>query len=99
MAWRDSDALKAICELREHGNVWALRDNPDWQQSGFALSPALPRTTGEIVDGGSPRPVQWFFDNLLPEEGSRRQARLEQLFLEWVRLGHDAVSMRGCGPS
>lgn len=63
---------RQVGELREHGNVWALRYKPEWQQSGFDLSPALPRTAGEIVDGGSLRPVQWFFDNLLPEEGSRR---------------------------
>lgn len=67
--WLDS---QKVGELREQGNLWALRYEPSWQASGFDLSPALPRADGEIVDGASLRPVQWFFDNLLPEEGSRR---------------------------
>lgn len=59
--------------LEEQNNIWALRYTPEWLASpdGFDLSPALPRGRGEIVDGGSDRPVQWFFDNLLPEEGAR----------------------------
>src|SRR5690554_2422464 len=65
------DAQK-IGELREQGNLWAFEYESAWQASGFDLSPALSRANGEIVDGASLRPVQWFFDNLLPEEGSRR---------------------------
>lgn len=62
-----------IGELSEHGAVWRFRYTPEWQvrSDGFDLSPALPRAAGEIVDGSSRRPVQWFFDNLLPEEGAR----------------------------
>lgn len=67
-AWLDT---RKVGELREQGNVWAFRYEPDWQAAGFDLSPALPRAAGEIVDGGSLRPVQWYFDNLLPEEGAR----------------------------
>ena len=65
------DAQK-VGELREQGNLWAFEYESAWQASGFDLSPAIPRANGEIVDGASLRPVQWFFDNLLPEEGSRR---------------------------
>lgn len=59
--------------LEEQNNVWAFRYTPEWiaNPQGFDLSPALQRSEGEIVDGGSDRPVQWFFDNLLPEEGAR----------------------------
>lgn len=62
-----------VGELRETNNVWSLEYDAEWQGSaeGFDLSPALPRAQGLIVDGGSVRPVQWFFDNLLPEEGAR----------------------------
>lgn len=62
-----------IGELREAGNLWSFAYNVDWQASpdAFALSPSLPLAEGEIVDGASQRPVQWFFDNLLPEEGAR----------------------------
>jgi len=62
---------RKVGQLREQGNIWALRYTSQWQAQGFDLSPALPRAGGEIIDGASLRPVQWFFDNLLPEEGSR----------------------------
>ncbi|MCD9006336.1 HipA domain-containing protein [Luteimonas sp. XNQY3] len=62
---------RRVGELREHGNVWALAYDPQWQATGFDLAPGLPRAEGELVDGASLRPVQWFFDNLLPEEGAR----------------------------
>lgn len=54
------------------------------QPSGqrYPLSPALPLNSELQLDGGTARPVQWFFDNLLPEEklreviGKERTARL-----------------------
>ncbi len=67
--WLDQ---RRVGELREQGNLWAFRYDPAWRQVGLDLSPALPRAAGEIVDGASLRPVQWFFDNLLPEEDARR---------------------------
>lgn len=67
--WLD---VRKVGELREQGNLWAFSYEREWQAAGFDLSPALPRAHGEIVDGASLRPVQWFFDNLLPEEGARR---------------------------
>lgn len=63
---------RQVGQLREQGNIWAFRYAPEWLAQGFDLSPALPRTADGIVDGASLRPVQWFFDNLLPEEGSRQ---------------------------
>lgn len=63
---------RKVGELREQGNLWAFEYAADWRESGFDLAPALPRAEGGIVDGASLRPVQWFFDNLLPEEGARR---------------------------
>lgn len=59
--------------LREAGSVWAFDYDPAWVASpvGFDLAPGLPRAAGRIEDGGSRRPVQWFFDNLLPEEQAR----------------------------
>jgi len=66
--------------LRERNNLWAFEYAPDW--SAFDMAPALPRSAGTIVDGASSRPVQWFFDNLLPEEGARtllaQDARVEE---------------------
>lgn len=61
-----------IGELQETGNLWRFEYDPEWRASGaFDLSPALLRAAGPIADGASSRPVQWFFDNLLPEEGAR----------------------------
>ena len=68
--------------LRDEANVWSFEYNSDWASAaaGYDLAPNLPRAAGKIVDGGTTRPVQWFFDNLLPEEGARdllaREARI-----------------------
>lgn len=59
--------------VSEEGDSWAFAYDPAWagDPEGFDLSPALRRSAGRIVDGASARPVQWYFDNLLPEEGLR----------------------------
>ena len=68
--------------LSEEGDAWTFAYEPAWASDpeAFDLSPALPRGAGRIVDGASERPVQWYFDNLLPEEGLRthyaREARV-----------------------
>lgn len=64
---------QCVGRLREQNGLWALDYDAAWQTSatGFDLAPSLPRQAGSIVDGASQRPVQWFFDNLLPEEGAR----------------------------
>jgi serine/threonine-protein kinase HipA len=59
--------------LRDEANAWSFEYNADWvnAEAGYDLAPHLPRALGKIADGGTNRPVQWFFDNLLPEESSR----------------------------
>lgn len=59
--------------LREQANLWTFEYSQEWLENpqGFDLSPHLSRAAGTIVDGGTHRPVQWFFDNLLPEEHAR----------------------------
>ncbi|MBI3348799.1 MAG: HipA domain-containing protein [Burkholderiales bacterium] len=56
--------------LSEENNLWVLEYAPEWvaMERSFDLSPALPRHTLRHEDGGTLRPVQWYFDNLLPEE-------------------------------
>ncbi|MBL0418988.1 HipA domain-containing protein [Ramlibacter sp. AW1] len=56
--------------LSEGEDLWAFEYEEAWAESplGFDLSPALARDTLRHVDGGTQRPVQWYFDNLLPEE-------------------------------
>jgi serine/threonine-protein kinase HipA len=57
---------------------------PAWlaDPQAFALSPQLPLSEEPLVDGSSQRPVQWYFDNLLPEEAQRtllaKDAKLDE---------------------
>lgn len=62
-----------VGRLREESDLWQFAYAASWIASpqGFALSPALPRTAGLYADGASNRPIQWYFDNLLPEETLR----------------------------
>jgi len=62
-----------IGRLTERAGVWELQYAHSWMESprGWDLGPGLPRSSGTITDGGTQRPVQWFFDNLLPEEAMR----------------------------
>ncbi|WP_417068861.1 HipA domain-containing protein [Niveibacterium terrae] len=69
--------------LQEVGGLWSFQYAGAWLDNPrcFALSPHLPLTAEPLLDGASQRPVQWYFDNLLPEEGQRillaGDARLE----------------------
>jgi serine/threonine-protein kinase HipA len=71
-----------VGRLRANANIWSFEYSPDWiaARDSYDLAPSLPRRAGTIVDGASERPVQWFFDNLLPEEQARevfaKEARL-----------------------
>src|SRR3546814_5470406 len=60
--------------LSESAGVWKFTYAPEWlaYAGRFALSPALPLSSAPILDGSSLRPVQWYFDNLLPEEAQRQ---------------------------
>jgi len=61
---------KRVGTLSEGNNLWVFDYDPAWVawESSFDLSPALARSTRRHEDGGTMRPVQWYFDNLLPEE-------------------------------
>ncbi len=60
--------------LQEVNGLWSFTYSDAWLNDGqhFALSPHLPLTAEPQPDGATRRPVQWYFDNLLPEEGQRR---------------------------
>lgn len=64
---------RRVGTLGEAAGLWQLEYAPEWLEAedSFDLSPTLLRVSNPIVDGASQRPVQWFFDNLLPEEGAR----------------------------
>lgn len=62
-----------VGSLHEVAGLWSFQYAPGWlvHPKAFALSPHLPLTADPVLDGASRRPVQWYFDNLLPEEGQR----------------------------
>lgn len=72
-----------VGRLQEQGGLWQFQYDPAWLDapSRFALSPYLALQREPLRDGASRRPVQWYFDNLLPEEGQRqllaRDARVD----------------------
>ncbi|WP_256861517.1 HipA domain-containing protein [Hydrogenophaga sp. H7] len=73
--------------LFDVNDVWVLQYDVSWvsKEGAFALSPSLGLREDAYVDGSSTRPVQWFFDNLLPEEELRKSlAKEAQLAFEDV---------------
>ncbi len=61
---------RPVGQLRELNDIWTFEYDASWLQdaNAFSLSNGLPMTTPLHTDGSSARPVQWYFDNLLPEE-------------------------------
>ena len=64
--------------LSAEENIWRFEYTQAWAaaERAYDLSPALPRANAEglantFIDGSSNRPVQWYFENLLPEEALR----------------------------
>jgi serine/threonine-protein kinase HipA len=76
--------------LSEGNDLWCFEYDAGWLNSptGFDLAPGLPRASVRIEDGGSNRPVQWYFDNLLPEETLR-----ETITKEAGLKGDDAFAL------
>jgi serine/threonine-protein kinase HipA len=74
---------RRVGELRDENGIWSFTYDAQWvgAEDAYALSPALPLGLESLVDSSSTRPVQWYFDNLLPEEGARtllaKDAKLE----------------------
>lgn len=60
--------------LGEQAGQWFFTYDESWlgHPQAFALSPFLPLQLASIVDDATNRHVQWYFDNLLPEEGQRQ---------------------------
>jgi len=59
--------------LQEMAGLWSFQYAGAWLDNPqcFALSPYIPLIAESQLDGASQRPVQWYFDNLLPEEDQR----------------------------
>ena len=80
---RASINQQEVGSLQEVAGLWSFQYAASWlnHPQAFALSPHLPLTAEPLLDGASQRPVQWYFDNLLPEEDQRvllaKDARLD----------------------
>jgi serine/threonine-protein kinase HipA len=59
--------------LNADRDIWSFTYLPSWLANAgrYPLSPALPLQEASILDGSSRRSIQWYFDNLLPEDGQR----------------------------
>ena len=65
-AFIDSAPVGVLCDKN---GIWSFQYHESWlQRQQRPLAPALPLQTAPIIDGSTERPVQGFFDNLLPEE-------------------------------
>lgn len=76
--------------LSEGNDLWSFAYDLEWAQGpgSFDLAPGLDRTTPVHQDGATLRPVQWYFDNLLPEEALR-----EALIKDAGLHGDDAFAL------
>lgn len=65
--------------LHENEDLWRFDYTAQWARApdAFDLAPDLPRTQRSHTDGSTRRPVQWYFDNLLPEELLRQAVSRE----------------------
>ncbi|MET4577197.1 HipA domain-containing protein [Ottowia thiooxydans] len=77
--------------LLDQDNIWKFSYDPGWvaRPDAFALTPSLSLGNLDIIDGSSERPVQWFFDNLLPEERLREVVAKEA----GIRAPEDAFAL------
>ena len=59
--------------LTEENGIWGFQYTETWcnHATGFPIGTALPLNGTLQRDGSTHRSVQWFFDNLLPEEALR----------------------------
>lgn len=75
---------RTVGELREENGIWSFAYDPEWMRAAdsYALGTGLPLRAAPVIDDSTRRPVQWYFDNLLPEEAQRallaKDARLSE---------------------
>lgn len=64
---------RQVGTLASQDDIWRFQYSPAWLsfEARFALAPVFALRADAFVDGSDTRPVQWYFDNLLPEEQLR----------------------------
>ncbi len=62
-----------VGKLVDDNGIWSFAYDPQWLASSapYPLNAVLTLRAEPHVDSSSNRPVQWYFDNLLPEESAR----------------------------
>lgn len=86
-----------VGKLIEATSIWGFEYTADWLAHGFNIIPGLDFVAGRQLDGATTRPVQWFFDNLLPEEKARtlleKSAHVEpgDAFALLTAIGHESA--------
>lgn len=65
-----NELMGIVCDI---DGFWSFEYESKWLNTAmaFPLCPDIPLEEGEQLDTGTKRPVQRFFDNLLPEENAR----------------------------
>jgi serine/threonine-protein kinase HipA len=81
---------ECLGELHEQSGIWSFIYTQKWldRRSAFSISPHIPLQSELHVDSTTSRHVQWFLDNLLPEEDARAA-----LFTSMPLRQHDAFSL------
>lgn len=86
-----------VGKLIEESSIWGFEYDEDWLAQGFNIIPGLAFLPGRQLDGATTRPVQWFFDNLLPEEQARtlleKSTEIEpgDAFALLTAIGHESA--------
>ncbi len=85
--WYEGERLG---ELHEQSGIWSFIYTQKWlaRPDAFSISPHIPLQSEMLVDSSTYRHVQWFFDNLLPEEDARTA-----LYTLMPRRQHDAFNL------
>ena len=62
-----------VGQLTENAGIWSFAYSDAWLSTGsaYALSPYIPLKSEPQSDSSTQRHIQWYFDNLLPEENQR----------------------------
>lgn len=87
----------SVGKLIEESSIWGFEYDARWLSIGYNIIPGLAFQAGRQLDGASTRPVQWFFDNLLPEEQARALLEKDEkiapgdAFALLTAIGHESA--------
>jgi len=64
---------RQVGTLFEGNDIWEFQYDKQWLEykESYPICPQIPLQDEKQIDGSTKRYIQWFFDNLLPEEGAR----------------------------